>query len=224
MERRPSGVAVVFLSCVLLLGAVVGLTSCAFTATPGPTNLPRPGTYLRDDIPAPFSAIAVEGGYEYLGNGRFLTGSGREFFWRDGRFVNADGSPMEELGIDAQPEAVVTHYSVPRLDASPRQGVSLTVTLSQWDYIISATVEIRKESGSPFRFANKDLQLYLNGTRMEQTNPDLAAFTIAGGAGTEFRTDVYFIVAQFDSASGGLVYSSSDSGSRGFTASDGPTP
>jgi hypothetical protein len=233
VERRLPGVRlVVVFSWVLLLGAAVGLTSCAFTATPGPTNLPTPGIYLRDGIPMPTVDSAVEGGYQYLGNGRFLVESGREFFWRDGRFVNTDGSPMEippsakehlhELGIDAQPTAAVTHYPTPRLDASPRQGVSLTVTLSRWDYIVCAGVEIRNESGSPFRFANKDLQLYVNGTRVEQTNPGLAAFEIASGAGTEFRTDVYSMVDQFDSASGGLLYTSSDPRSRGFTASDGP--
>jgi hypothetical protein len=220
--RKSPLMAVVF-SCGILLVVAVVIVGCTDASTL-PTNLPRPGAYLRDDIPAPFAVIAVEGGYQYLGNGRFLTESGREFFWRDGRFVNADGSLMEELGIDAQPAAVVTHYSAPRLDASPRQGVSLTVTLSQWDYIVCASVAIRNESGSGFRFANKDLQLYLNGTRTEQTNPGLAAFEIANGAGTEFRTDVYFMVDQFDSASGGLLYKSSDSRNRGFTASDGPTP
>ena len=197
------------LSGLLFLAAAV-ILGCTDPSTQ-PTNLPTPGTYLRDDIPAPIVDSAVEGGYQYLGNGRFLVESGREFFWRDGHFVNADGSLMEippsakehlhELGIDAQPTAAVTHYPTPRLDTSPRQGVSLTVTLSQWDDIVCASVAIRNESGSGFRFANKDLQLYVNGTRMEQTNPRLAAFAIANGAGTEFRTDVYFMVDQFDSAS-----------------------
>ena len=51
--------------------------------------------------------------YRYLGEGRFITETGREFFWRDGRYVNADGTLMEipesvkdhlhSLGIDRQP-------------------------------------------------------------------------------------------------------------------------
>jgi hypothetical protein len=206
----------------LLFGAgAVVMFGCTDPSTL-PTNLPLPGTYLRDDIPAPFALVGIQGGYQYLGNGRFVQDSGREFFWRDGRYVNADGSPIET--IDAQPAAAVAHYPTPALDASPRQGVSLTVTLGQWDYIVYATVRIRNESGSPFRFANKDLRLYVNGTPAEQTNPDLKPFEIPSGAGTEFRTDVYFMVDQFDSASAGLLYKSSDRKSRDFVASDGPTP
>jgi hypothetical protein len=67
------------------------------------------------------------------------------------------------------------------------------------------------------------LQLYANGTRMEQTNRRLAAFAIENGAGAEFRTDVYFMVDRFDPASSGLLYKSIDPKSRGFTANDGPT-
>jgi hypothetical protein len=191
-------------------------TGDASIAVPLPETL-TPGTYLRDDIPMPMMDSAVEGWFQYLGNGRFLVESGREFFWRDGRFVNADGTPMEiparvkkhlhDLGIDQQPSDVVTPYSAPGLDVRPREGVRLTVKVSQWtEGRICASVEISNGSGAPFWFANRDLRLDMNGTRMEQTNPDLAPFEVGGGAGTAFRTDVYFIVPQFDAPSSEIVY------------------
>lgn len=37
----------------------------------------------------------VDEGYRYYGNGRFVTDSGREFFWRNGRFENPGGGVME---------------------------------------------------------------------------------------------------------------------------------
>ena len=72
-----------------------------------------PGTPEYDGIPRPIVDGSVEGWWRYLGEGRFITETGREFFWRDGRFVNADGTLMEvpesvkehlhSLGIDRQP-------------------------------------------------------------------------------------------------------------------------
>jgi hypothetical protein len=185
-----------------------------------PVNASTPGTFLRDEVPMPIVDSSVEGGFRYLGNGRFVRESGREFLWRDGRFVNADGSftgiptsvrkHLHDLGIDQQPTAVVTHYTAPSLDVRPREGVRLTVKVSQWtEGRICASVKISNDSGAPFWFANRDLQLDVNGTRMEQTNPDLAPFEVAGEAGTEFRTDVYFIAAQFDAPSSEIVYTPS---------------
>ena len=106
---------------------------------------------------------------------------------------------LHGLGIDEQPSIAVTQYAAPRLAVNPRDGVTLTVTTSQWtEDRVTATVLIRNSSGSPFSFNNQDLQLYLNGTSMEQTNPDLAPFEVASGTSAEFRTDVYFIVSQFN--------------------------
>lgn len=184
-------------------------------------NGPQPGTYLRDEIPDPILDGTVEG-YTYKGNGRFSTESGLEFLWRDGRFVNDDGSPMEipaslkeylhERGVDAQPTADVTRYGAPTLEVTPRDDVSLTVAASQWTQDrITATVLIRNTSNLPFSFANKDLQLLVNGAKMEQTNPYLAPFEIADGTSAEFRTDVYFVVAQFDPTSSEFVYAPSTS-------------
>ncbi len=71
-----------------------------------------PGTPEYDGIPRPIVDGSVEW-WRYLGDGHFITETGREFFWRDGRFVNADGTLMEipesvrdhlhSLGIDRQP-------------------------------------------------------------------------------------------------------------------------
>jgi hypothetical protein len=71
-----------------------------------------PGTPEYDGIPRPIVDGSVEW-YRYLGDGHFITETGREFFWRDGHFVNADGTLMEipesvkehlhSIGIDRQP-------------------------------------------------------------------------------------------------------------------------
>lgn len=87
-------------------------TSSVDTA-PQPVN-GGPGTPEYDGIPWPI----VEGGWRYLGDGHFVSESGRKFFWRDGRFANPDGTLMEipdsvkehlhSLGIDHQPTIPAT--------------------------------------------------------------------------------------------------------------------
>lgn len=184
------------------------------TSIPPAVNAPEPGTYLRDEIPTPI----VEGSYRYDGDGRFSGESG-DFFWRDGHFVNSDGSLMEipaslkqylhERGVDAQPTAAVTHYNALKLEATPRDGVTLTVTAGQWTQDrVTATVVINNSSGSSFSFGNKDLQLSMNGTSLEQTDRDMKPLEVAPGT-IEFRTDVYFIVSQFDPASSEFGYTPS---------------
>lgn len=71
--------------------------------------------FLREGIPMPIVDSLVEGWYTYLGEGEFITESGRTFCWRDGRFENPDGKVMEipasvrdhlhALGVDHQPTA-----------------------------------------------------------------------------------------------------------------------
>jgi len=66
-----------------------------------------------EGIPQPIVDSAVEGWFQYEGNGRFVTEYGREFFWRDGRFVNVDRTMMDlpasgkehlnSVGVYAQP-------------------------------------------------------------------------------------------------------------------------
>jgi hypothetical protein len=211
------------------------LASVSFSnATDSSPTDPYVPAWTQDAIPSPIVDGAVEGWLRYLGNGQFQVESGHEFFWHDGHFENADGSLMQippsakahlhDLGIDKQPSADVTYYSAPRLQTTPRAGVTLTVTISQWtEGRLTATVAIRNNSGLPFSFANKDLALYMSGTSVQQTNLQLRPFEVAAGASAEFRTDVYFIVSQFDSAASGILYASSDPESLGFIASAGPT-
>lgn len=176
-----------------------------------------PGTPEYDGVLRPLMDASVDGWWMYLGHGRFVTESGRDFFWRDGRFVNFDGSLMEipasvrdhlhNLGIDAQPTATVTYHDTPRLAKTLQEGVSITVTASQWtDRRVCATVLIRNDSGLPFVFQNRDLQLYVGGVGMKQTQPDLAPFEVAAGTGVMFRTDIYFVVPEFDPAAGAFLY------------------
>jgi hypothetical protein len=156
----------------------------------------------------------VEGSYRYLGDGRF-TGDTGDFFWRDGRFVTAEGALMgipESLrdslhsrGVDAQPTATVTQYDAPKLETNPADGVTLTVTASQWtEDRVTASVTIRNTSSSSFSFANRDLKLVLNNAELAQTNPDMAAVGVASGA--ELHLEVYFIVSDFNPEQSEFVY------------------
>jgi hypothetical protein len=71
--------------------------------------------FIREGIPMPIVDSSVDGWYQYLGGGKFITESGRTFFWSDGHFVNPDGTTMEipasakdhllSLGIDHQTTA-----------------------------------------------------------------------------------------------------------------------
>jgi len=117
-------------------------------------------------------------------------------------------------------QAFIIYYSGPSLDVSPRRGVTLKATISQYSSgAIFANVEIRNDSGSAFQFLSEDLQLYVDGTRVEQTNADLRPMEVTGGVVTQ----IYFNPSAFDPHLAGLVYTSSDPQSQGFTASDGPT-
>ena len=126
-------------------------------------------------------------------------------------------------------EPFITYYSGPRLDVSPREGVSLTVTVSKatqgWvaSIEIYATIWIHNASGSPFHFSVEDLQLYLNGARAEPGKDSMFA-PVDVAAQADGEGAAYFELSEFDPSTAGLLYTSSDARSRGFTASDGPTP
>jgi len=58
--------------------------------------------YRADGIPMP----VVDGWYSYHGDGHFSREKGEDFYWRDGRFVNPDGTLMEvPAAIDEQLKA-----------------------------------------------------------------------------------------------------------------------
>lgn len=64
------------------------------------------------DIPMPY----LDEGYYYHGDGRFVTTSGREFFWRNGRYKNPDGSLLEvPESVNQQLEAA----GMPQVNAQP---------------------------------------------------------------------------------------------------------
>ena len=115
-------------------------------------------------------------------------------------------------------------YSAPRLQVTPREGVSLEVTVSKSRQgQVLVIVDITNKSASTFHFSREDLQLYLKGVRIEPTQEgaDVPTEFAAGQGG---GTVIYFTPAQFDPYFAGLLYTSSDPQSHGFTASDGPTP
>ena len=108
------------------------------------------------------------------------------------------------------------------LEATPRDGVSLAVTASQWTQDrVTATVVIHNKSSSSFSFANKDLGLHVNGASKEQTNPDPVPFSIRG-IGHRFRTDVYFIVLHFDPESSRFVTHPVQRSERGYVCTMRP--
>ena len=72
-----------------------------------------PPQYVWEGIPQPWWDASVDGWIECSGDGHFISEFGVEFFWRDGRFLNADGTLMDlpvsakehlnSLGIYGQP-------------------------------------------------------------------------------------------------------------------------
>jgi hypothetical protein len=76
-------------------------------------------------IPMP----VLDEGFLYYGNGRFVTGSGREFFWRDGRFVNPDGSLMS---VPPSVNAKLRAKGLPPIQAQPTadEAVRSTATVT----------------------------------------------------------------------------------------------
>lgn len=110
---------------ILILSAVVLVTLLSITsgvsAALAATDSGTPSwsvageEFIREGIPMPLIDPDVEGWFSYLGNGEFVTELGRTFYWRDGRFVNSDGTAMglppaaeahlNSLGVYRQPNA-----------------------------------------------------------------------------------------------------------------------
>jgi hypothetical protein len=88
--------------------AATSLPASTDTTFPEPVN-GGPGTPEYDGIPHPI----VQGWYRYVGEGRFVTPSGSEYFWNNGRFVNPDGTLLQipdalkesrsSMGVTRQP-------------------------------------------------------------------------------------------------------------------------
>jgi hypothetical protein len=116
----------------------------------------------------------------------------------------------------------ITYYSAPSLQVSPREGVRLEVTVSKHSLgTVTATVRITNKSSTTFHFSADDLQLYLNGVRVQ---PIRSGPRAEFDAGSSEATYIDFDPAQFNPYGAGLLYISSDSQSKGHTARDGPVP
>jgi hypothetical protein len=107
---------IVLVVATVVVAALGSLTALGMMRDPvDESELTMQPDFAREGIPMPIVDSAEDGGFQYLGDGEFITESGRTFYWRDGRFVNADGSLMElppsskehlnSLGIYHQPNA-----------------------------------------------------------------------------------------------------------------------
>lgn len=131
-------------------------------------------------------------------------------------------TPPSSTTSTTQPFTVF--YSAPSLQVTPREGVSLVAQVTKSSQgTVQVTVAITNASASAFRFSQEDVQLYLNGVRTEPT-PEVSDAPLEAAAGANGAWLLFFTPAQFDPSMAGLLYTSSDPGSVGFTASDGPVP
>jgi hypothetical protein len=106
---RPSLRLLVFVS----LGSLLVFALSALAACGEENDALGPPEYVWEGVPQPLWDGSVDGWIQYLGDGHFISEFGVEFFWRDGRFVNADGTMMglpasaqehlNSLGVYAQP-------------------------------------------------------------------------------------------------------------------------
>jgi hypothetical protein len=131
-------------------------------------------------------------------------------------------TPPSSTTSTTQPFTVF--YSAPGLQVTPREGVSLVAQVTKSSQgAVQVTVAITNSSASAFAFSQEDIQLYLNGVRLEPT-PEVSDAPHEAAAGANAAWLLFFAPAQFDPNVAGLFYTSSDRQSVGFTASDGPVP
>ena len=131
-------------------------------------------------------------------------------------------TPPSSTTSTTQPFTVI--YSAPSLQVTPREGVSLVAQVTKSSQgTVQVTVAITNASASAFRFSQEDIQLYLNGVPTEPA-PEVSDAPHEAAAGANAAWLLFFTPAQFDPTVAGLLYTSSDPESVGFTASDGPVP
>ncbi len=145
--------------------------------------------------------------------------------------VAQEGEVLYDHTFEAAPPSSTTsttlpfliRYSAPRLEVTPRAGVTLRADVSYYWGTVVLDVEITNDSSSAFHFPQEDLQLYVNNVRVEPTQED-AGWPTEFAAGSGGSSSIYLTVPQFDPYAAGLLYIASDSQSQGFTARDGLTP
>ncbi len=118
------------------------------------------------------------------------------------------------------------YYSAPSLEISPEEGVEIEVTVHRYSNgrQVVASCEIRNSSGSPFLFSDRDLQLYLDGQPVAYDRAEGKTVEVPDREQGSSIMGVVFDAPEFDPYAAGLLYTSSDPESLGFTASDGPVP
>jgi hypothetical protein len=144
-EEMKKRAAIVF---AVVLGVMVGVAfggSIALAATDqgDPSWSVANEEFIREGIPLPLIDPEVEGWFRYLGNGEFITEVGRTFYWRDGCFVNSDGTTMglppaaeahlNSLGIYHQPNAQDLAKAGEGAASGDQQGTPLAAaSYSSW--------------------------------------------------------------------------------------------
>jgi hypothetical protein len=80
------------------MSTTTSMIATPVTAAPGPGTQKGRGAitqviggFTDGSIPTPL----IDGAFSYLGDGHFTRVKGQDFYWRDGHFVNPDGSPLE---------------------------------------------------------------------------------------------------------------------------------
>jgi hypothetical protein len=145
-------------------------------------------------------------------------------------FVAEGGEVLFDHVFEVDPPAVTTsttqtfftHYSAPALSVSPRQGVILTVTVTKSSQGLAwGEVDMTNDSDSAFTFSEQDLQLFSDGISAPRSESWMLREPLLVGPGSRKTTNVVFTLPEFDPYTAGLLYTSSDPGSEGFTASDG---
>ena len=115
-EEKVKRTLTILLTTVVL-SLVISGSSVAFAEN----QLDQKPTYDRqmpfrsEGIPLPLIDVLEDGFFQYLGDGGFITDTGRTFFWNGDHFVNSDGTDMDlpsssrahlnSLGIMHQPNA-----------------------------------------------------------------------------------------------------------------------
>jgi hypothetical protein len=119
-------------------------------------------------------------------------------------------------------QAFLTHYSAPALSLNPRKGVSLAITVTKTSQgLVWGEVDVINHSDSAFTFSEGDLQLLVDGVPVPRSGFYELREPLLVDSGSRKTTSVVFTLTEFDPYKAGLLYTSSDPESEGFTASDG---
>ncbi len=136
---------------VVILGALPG-GSTAQAATDSGASATDSGArswsvaseqFVQEGIPIPIIESNLEGGFRYLGDGKFETESGRTFLWRDGYFLNPDGTKMDlpasakdhllSIGLDHQPNIQDMADSLAAIRAAAAdEGSLIPTSVESW--------------------------------------------------------------------------------------------